>query len=381
MDTIEVLWQILYHQNMKILADQYLYKLDEMLPESCDLQLYNPANGLPENVLSFDALLIRTVTPINSSTIPKTGNLKFIGTASAGFDHMDLTYLKRLGIHYGNSKGCNAHSVAEYIISSLFRWQDIRNKNIAKKTIGIVGCGATGSAVESLLKKLKLSYVLYDPPKAEREPGFQTCTLDELLKCDILTFHTPLNNMGRHSTHHLCNETWFRSDFDLIINAARGGVVDEYALLKAFHSNSVSDMIVDVWEGEPLFSDEVARHSFIATPHIAGYSKEAKWTATEMIVKQMCKILNIPFSPQKNPGVGKISPPEPDLTLSELLWKYQKIDEYDRNLRSYIGMDKQKKARCFAKLRSETELRTELKSLAQQWSKQFTPEFSRLFEE
>lgn len=365
---------------MKILADQYLYKLSEMLPESADLQFYNPSTGLPENTLSFDALLIRTVTPINSETIPKAGNIKFIGTASAGFDHMDLPYLKQLGIPYGNSKGCNAHSVAEYVITCMFRWADLRGVQLWEKTTGIVGCGATGSAVQSVLERLDLPFLLFDPPKSERDPDFQTASLEKLLDCDILTFHTPLTRKSDHPTHHLCNESWLKSGFDLLIHTARGGVVDETALLKFYQSGNIKDMIIDVWEEEPVFSDELARQAIIVTPHIAGYSREAKWTATEMIVKQLCNILEVPFTSAANQTMDEIPPvPEGSLTFSELLWKYQKIKEYDRKMRSFIGMNEREKAQSFAKLRSETKLRTELRTLAEHWGEKSVPELFRVF--
>lgn len=356
---------------MKILADKYLYKLDELLPEDIKLHLFNPSDGFPEDVAQFDALLIRTVTRITPETLPEAGKLKFIGSATAGFDHVDTDYLERLGIVFGRSEGCNANAVGEYVITSIAKWAQERGVDLRDKKIGVVGFGNTGGHVLGYLQKLGVTAAAYDPPKADREPEFTSCSLDELLACDILTFHTPLTQMGDHPTFHMCGPDWLGHGFDLIINTARGGVVNEKALLRAYYNDKVRDFILDVWENEPVFGDETARLAYIATPHIAGYSKQAKWKASEMVIEEMCRFFglereNREFKPDLNSVEIHV---DENMALAGFLWSNSNIRDYDERLRELIGMKDAEKARKFAKLRSETETRVEFGEIVKQLEK------------
>ncbi len=348
---------------MKILADKYLYKLDTLLPENCACTLYDPDQGFPNDAVNYDALLIRTVTKINEQTLPRAGSLKFIGSATAGFDHVDTGHLDNLGIAFSSSEGCNANAVAEYVLTVLYHWAELRNKDSMRQRIGIVGCGNTGGAVKKILTKLGVDTVVYDPPKTIREPEFKSDSLQSLLECDVLTFHTPLTFTGEHATFHLCSSDWLKNDFGLIVNAARGGVVDETALLKALRKARVGDIVLDVWENEPLFSDESMRQSLIATPHIAGYSKQAKFRASEMIVNALCETFGLEkriiTSETSSLSDDKtISIPD-DMTFHDFLWKFSNIRFYDESLRKLCGLPDEMKALKFAKLRSETETRDE----------------------
>jgi erythronate-4-phosphate dehydrogenase len=350
---------------MKILADQYLYKLDELIPDEAELSRYNPDDGFPEQATEFDALLIRTVTKISRDTLPNAGKLKFIGSATAGFDHVDTGYLRKLGIEFARSEGCNANAVGEFVITVLYKWAQARNCDLSSKTAGVVGCGNTGGRVVRYLKKLGIQTVQYDPPKAERERGFSSAGLEELLTCDILTFHTPLTHSGTHPAFHLCSDRWLEHGFDLIINSARGGVVDEKALLKAWEEGKNNDFILDVWEGEPVFSDEAAGKAFIATPHIAGYSKQAKWKASERVVKEMCRYFGLkPKSSEMNVNsTENFTVQTKNPSFADVLWQNSNVKYYDRELRKMIGQNDKEKAFRFARLRSETETRTEFSSM------------------
>tara|TARA_R100001143_G_scaffold37173_1_gene34681 strand:+ start:26009 stop:27196 length:1188 start_codon:yes stop_codon:yes gene_type:complete len=391
---------------MKVLADQYLYKLEHFLPSEAEIHRFNPADGFPANAMEYDALLIRTVTRINSESLPKSGNLKFIGTATAGIDHIDTEWLKNLGVGFGHAAGSNAVAVGEYVITVLMKWALDRKIDLREKSIGVIGCGHTGGEVISLLNQFGLPNFGYDPPKQDRDDGFVSVSADKLLSCDILTFHVPFTKIGSDPTHHLFNKDWLVNPFDLVINAARGGVVDENALLMGLEEGSLGDMVLDVWENEPLFRDDVAEQAFIATPHIAGYSKESKIRASRMAVEQMRPFFETEFrsaddkagkeadgkigekvrdevsgSAEKKAGdeverkaeeridenIGEVAGRGQDsirgksnwLDLADQLWKESNISEYDRNLRTLIGLGNVEKARKFADLRSETELRNE----------------------
>ena len=349
---------------MKILADKYLYKLNKLIPEDTELALYDPDDGLPKSVSHYDALLIRTVTKINAKTLSSPGNLSFIGSATAGFDHVDLDYLNDIGIAFARSEGCNANAVAEYVITALYKWSDERDVALVNRKVGIVGFGNTGSRVAGYLKKLGVQTVIYDPPKAQREGSFTSSTEIDLLKCDILTFHTPLTNSGPHPTVHICSEEWLTHGFSLIVNTSRGGVVDEEALFKSHQQGTTKDYILDVWEGEPLFNDEVAQHAFLTTPHIAGYSKEAKWKASEMVVHKMCEH----FALKKPDSSFNLYPsvsekPAGQNSFAGFLWKYSNLKKYNRLFKPLVGLTDGEKSLRFAKLRSETDTRFEFSAM------------------
>jgi erythronate-4-phosphate dehydrogenase len=388
-----------YHQGMKVLADQYLYKLDEYLPAEAELHRFDPAAGFPSDAVYYDALLIRTVTEINPKTLPKPGKLKFIGTATAGIDHVDTEWLKEIGVGFGDAAGCNAIAVGEYVLTGLMKWALEREVNLREKSVCVVGCGHTGGKVISLLNQFEIPNFGYDPPKQDREEGFESVSPDKLLSCDILTFHVPLTKTGVYPTHHLFNKDWLVHPFDLVVNASRGGVVDEEALLMGLKEGALGDMILDVWEGEPVFRDDVAQNAFIATPHIAGYSKESKERASRMVVEQMGHFFGFEIGGvnsisggkvdeiSRGKGVGKFEgegdeesgegvyekivvekvgaeegPPREKpirLRMAEQIWKESNISYYDRELRRLIGVEDLEKGRSFARLRSETELREE----------------------
>jgi erythronate-4-phosphate dehydrogenase len=252
------------------------------------LQLYDPAQGLPD-LDGASALLVRTVSKLNAQTlpnIPKT--LTFIGTGSSGTDHLDREYLEGNGVTLASSTGCNARSVAEYIMTGLLLWREKNSDATGFGKVGVIGVGKAGSAVSALLGKFGIERVEYDPPRERRDLHFTSASLDEVLACDILTFHVPLTKKGTHPTYHWLNEQKLGShNYRLVINASRGGVVDEAALLKQYKVGNIGGYLLDVWEAEPDFNPEMAKHAFIATPHIAGYSEQAKINATQMICDQL----------------------------------------------------------------------------------------------
>ncbi|PWN05664.1 4-phosphoerythronate dehydrogenase [Rhodohalobacter mucosus] len=351
--------------NVRILADKHLYHAEKMAPTSAELSFFEPANGLPADAADYDALLIRTVSRINSDTLPVAGNLSFIGTATAGFDHVDREHLERIGVRFAHSPGCNARAVAEYVLTAILRWSHIRKQTTEDLRVGVVGCGNTGSAVIDLLSAFEIGYAAYDPPRAISEPHFVSASEDELLSCNILTFHTPLTLAGPHSTFHMLSSSWLRSPFQLIINAARGGVVDERALLDAIHRGTLRDCVLDVWEHEPAFSDTVAQSAFIATPHIAGYSREAKTAATRMVLEQLCEHFSLEMPASAEPAVPDHALPVFSETpeLADFLWEINKVDYYDSELRKLKEHPDAVKSDGFNRLRTSTPTRFEYATL------------------
>lgn len=351
--------------SLKIAADRDLQNLDQLIPKEVDLHRFDSAGGLPPDIATYDALLIRTVTRINRETLPETGSLKFIGTATAGTDHVDGEYLAEMNVEFAQSEGCNANAVAEYIITVLYYWAQKTGVDLGKKRIGVAGCGHTGGAVIELLRRLDLNYVAYDPPKQERDPGFRSASEEELLQSDILTLHTPLTTAGPYATRHLCGRDWLQHGFDLVINAARGGILDESALLELHRAGTVNNYILDVWKNEPYFSGHVAKSALIATPHIAGYSKESKFRATKIVLTRLLHFFGFKPNPPADPEPFSASEfkADPSFTFSDIMWQNNQVHLYDTELRKLIGLPAKQKGDRFARLRSKTSLRHEYRAM------------------
>ncbi|GAB5408101.1 MAG: 4-phosphoerythronate dehydrogenase PdxB [Balneolaceae bacterium] len=283
---------------IKVIADQNLYRLKEFLPEDVELIIFDPNEGLPD-ISGFDALLLRTVSKLNSRTLPEIpSSLTFVGTGSSGSDHVDKEYLKRNDIKFVDALGNNARAVAEYIMTSLLIWREKKQKNLHDYTYGIVGVGKAGSAVAEIFQTFGLRTVLYDPPRAKKDPDFKSSSLEDVLKCDVLTFHTPLNKEGNYPTYHWLDKKKLSGKFyELIINAARGGIIDEKVVSDAIESGNVKNTIIDVWENEPDFNCNFAKQAFIATPHIAGFSEQSKLIASKMICSKLCAFFKLNCPP------------------------------------------------------------------------------------
>ena len=344
---------------LKITADQNIYKLRSFLSDKIELTEFNPNNGIP-NLDECDALFVRTVTALNSNSVPLLPNsLKLLGTASSGNNHIDTPYFEQKGIDVIDANGCNAKAVSEYVMTSLLLWGIQNSTSLQSLKYGIIGVGAVGKEVQKQFDTFGLSYVSYDPPRAERDSTFNSIALEELLSCDVLTFHVPLTKTGVHNTFHWLDEAKLNShSYKLIINAARGGVIDEQALLRAMDNRRVKDVIIDVWENEPNFNSILAQKAFISTPHIAGYSEQAKLKATQLLVEKFGDIFGLEMNhpvdlfEEKNLEIADL-----DYSLQELLLRLNPLKEYDMALRDLIS--RPDKESLFKKLRVDRRYRFE----------------------
>jgi len=244
-------------------------------------------------VRDADILIVRSITQVNKDLLDGS-RVRFVGTATIGTDHIDTGYLSEKGIGFSSAKGCNSDAVAEYVFISIFRAAVRKGITLKGKSIGIVGCGNIGSRVERIAKAFGFETVVNDPPlqRETGDPKFRT--LEEALRCDIITFHTPLNRTGFDRTFHLLDEGGMKllKNDAIVINASRGEVIDNTAFdLKLSESNVTA--ILDVWEGEPVFSPSLLAKTFIASPHVAGYSLEGKINGTVIIHDALCDFLGL----------------------------------------------------------------------------------------
>lgn len=282
---------------MKIVADDKIPYLQGVLEPYAEIA-YLPGNRISRNdLLNADALLIRTRTKCTESLLGNTP-VKFIGTATIGFDHIDIALCSRNNIAWTNAPGCNSSSVQQYITAALLKLEKDHHFILKDKTLGIIGAGNVGSKVERVANALGMKVMINDPPRARREgpAGFSDLgTL--LLESDILTLHVPLNIVGEDQTYHLFNDenfaklrkgTWF-------INSSRGEVAETAALKKALNTGKLAGAILDVWENEPDIDQELMSSAYLATPHIAGYSTDGKANGTAMIINSLCKHFGLPL--------------------------------------------------------------------------------------
>lgn len=264
-----------------------------------DVSYLSPQEITPERMRRADALITRTRTRCDASLL-EGSRCRIIASATIGLDHIDTDYCRSAGIEVANAPGCNAPAVAQYVLASVIAAYGA--DRLPELTIGIVGVGHVGKIVGQWARQLGMKVMLCDPPRADEEGQEGFCSLDEIArKADIVTFHTPLTRSGKYPTHHIAGEDFFNSlqRRPMIINAARGPVIDTPALLRAIDCGKTGNVVIDCWEGEPEISRELLGKAFVATPHIAGYSRQGKIRATRMAVDAVARTLGLTPAPMQ----------------------------------------------------------------------------------
>jgi len=279
---------------MKILFDENMPYAKEFFSEFCTEGELVPFSGrdlTAQQVCDADVLLVRSITQVNEALLNANTKLSFVGTATIGLDHIDQTYLAKRNIAFHSAPGCNAISVAEYVISSLVVLAERYLFDLTQLTVGIVGGGNTGTRLSEKLTALGITHKICDPLLAlSAADSREFVSLDEVLNCDVISLHVPKVIDGDYPTYHLLNETRLNNltEKQILINACRGEVVDNQALLKLKQQGHGVKVVLDVWEGEPDVLTALIEYTEIATAHIAGYSLEGKSRGTEMLYQALC---------------------------------------------------------------------------------------------
>ena len=276
---------------MKIVADENLAFTEYFFADFGEIQQAAGRTLTHADVQAAEALLVRSVTQVNEQLIQDT-KLKFVGSATIGTDHLNITALEKHHIAWSNAAGCNAQAVAEYVITALLYLQpNLIDKN-EQFTLGIIGLGNVGSRLAYMAKLLGWNVIAYDP-FVQRESVNQV-ELAELLKtADAISIHVPLTKTGEHPTFHLINADALAQmkPEAILINSARGPVVEETALIADIEKTKRL-VVLDVFEHEPEISEQLLNLIHLVTPHIAGYSLEGKARGTQMIYDAFCKTFN-----------------------------------------------------------------------------------------
>ncbi len=291
-----------------IIVDENIPSAIEVFGQFADLIVLPGRLITAKEVKAADALIIRSVTKVNEGLLAGSP-VKFVGTATIGYDHIDIDYLQSQGIQFASAAGSNANAVAEYVVAALLETAEVTGKALEGSSIAIVGVGHVGSQVLRKVEALGMRIFLNDPPKFREtdDPRFLPLA-DTLREANFVTLHVPLERKGPDATYHMANSNFFSTlkPAAVFLNTSRGDVVEEESLKRALEAGNIYCAALDVWPGEPRIDAELVERVFLATAHIAGYSAEGKITATAMIYDAFCQWLNRPVPVAWN---DKLPPP------------------------------------------------------------------------
>lgn len=280
---------------MKIIIDNKIPYIKGVLEPYAEV-VYLPGNQTTAEVVKdADALVTRTRTLCNEDVLAGS-KVKFIATATIGFDHIDTVYCKVAGIEWVNAPGCNAESVNQYVSSALFSYSKQKGFDLAAKTMGIVGVGQVGSRIAKTCEILGMKVLLNDPPRERAEGSAQFVSLTTIREqADIISFHVPLNRQGIDKTFHMADTGFLKGlqKNPLIINTCRGEVFETEAVLKARELNYISGMVIDCWENEPDINLALLERVDFGTSHIAGYSRDGKANGTKRSVQAISRFFKL----------------------------------------------------------------------------------------
>ena len=279
---------------------------------------------LPGRAITRDALrgartlIVRSVTRVDASLLADT-NVQFVGTATTGVEHVDQEYLAARNIGFAAALGCNANAVAEYVLTALLVTAHTKELSLGGKTLGIIGAGRIGSIVAAKAPALGMQTLLHDPPLARATGDQRYLPLAETLQADFITLHVPLTYDGPDATFHLigADELAHMTPSAILINTARGEVVDNTALLEALTKGMIGGAVMDVWEREPSIDWNLLDRVALGTPHIAGYSSDGKINGTVMVYHVCCRFWGIEpaWTPPQGPPTTRATGTAPPVAF------------------------------------------------------------------
>jgi erythronate-4-phosphate dehydrogenase len=274
---------------MKLIIDDACYAYNEIFSQFGKIVTMAGRDINAESVKDADVLIVRSRTKVNEELL-KGSSVKFVGSTVAGLDHVDEDYLQANNIKFFSAQGCNSMAVAEFVIATILNLAKKHNFNYQEKTLGIIGVGNVGSRLAAKAELLGIKTLLNDPIRQNKENLPNFVDLDTALSADIVTFHTPLTFDGDYPSYKLLHEDNFHNitDQTILFNAARGGVIVE----EIWEKTRTLENIIDCWENEPNINQNLQKTAYLASPHIAGHSVDAKFMGSFMVYKALCKFLD-----------------------------------------------------------------------------------------
>ena len=357
---------------MKIVADANIPFVKECFSSIGEVTVVGGREMTPGVVADADALVVRSITPVGEELLAGS-EVRFVGTATIGFDHIDIDFLGRNNIGFASAPGSNANSAAEYVIAGLLDVGQRYALDLEDRSIGVIGVGNVGSRVAKKCAAIGMDVYLNDPPLQRQTGDAKYLPLEKLFDCDFITFHTPLTFEGPDKTHHLADEKFFKSlkQRCVFINASRGGVVDSSALKADIRSGRLRAVMLDVWENEPNIDIELLKMVDLGTPHIAGYSLDGKIAGMIMIYKAACEYFAVEpkydlkdFLPEPAVPELKVNPNianDQDALLGAVQ-KIYRIDKDDTRLRRVLDKPAENRGEHFDSLRKNYPVRREFQN-------------------
>jgi len=357
---------------MKIVADANIPFVGECFSSIGEVEVVGGREITAGVVADAEVLLVRSITPVNAELLGGS-KVRFVATATIGFDHIDIDYLRRSNIGFASAPGSNANSAAEYVIAGLLEVGRKYGIELEDKSIGIIGVGNVGGRVARKCAALGMAVRLNDPPLQRQSGDAKYLPIEELFGCDFITLHTPLTFEGEDKTYHLANERFFKllKEGCVFVNASRGPVVDSGALKSAISAGKLRAVVLDVWEDEPNIDGELLRMVDIGTPHIAGYSLDGKIAGMIMIYRAACEHFGLEaaykvedFLPEATVGELKVNPKaqrEQDVLMGSVRRIYD-IRRDDIRLRGILDKRADKAGEFFDSLRREYPVRREFQN-------------------
>jgi erythronate-4-phosphate dehydrogenase len=354
---------------MKIIADTNIPFVKECFSSVGDVAVMSGRDIAPQTIAGADALLVRSITRVDERLLAGS-SVRFVGTATIGFDHVDVDYLHRSGIGFASAPGSNANSAAEYVIAALLEIGRRKDISLAGRSIGIIGVGNVGSRVAAKCEALGMRVLRNDPPLARQTCDPKYVSIEKLYNCDLITIHTPLTHEGRDKTFHLADRAFFNSlkPGAVFINASRGAAVDSGALRAAIKSGRLKALVLDVWEDEPDIDVELLDLVDLGTPHIAGYSFDGKVAGMIMIYRSLCEHFGLEakhdiadfLPPPEVPRLKVLAKDRDDeAVVAEAVEKIYSIAQDDRDLRRVVDEPPQTRGKYFDALRKNYRVRRE----------------------
>ncbi len=279
--------------NLNIIVEANVPFVRGLLDPYVSVRYLKPEEITPAEVKNTDAMIIRTRTRCDEGLLVRS-KCKLIATATIGTDHINLDYCRRIGVTVVNAPGCNAAAVAQYVMASLVQ---VVNRPLGDLTIAIIGLGHVGSIVENWARGFDMKVLRYDPPRQREEGGDDWADLDTIARqADIITFHTPLTREGDDKTFHMVDEAFLRTlrRAPIMVNTARGEIFDTEAVIAAKDAGLIGPLVVDCWESEPRIDTDLLARCAVATPHIAGYSREGKIRASQTVLDAVTTFYMLP---------------------------------------------------------------------------------------
>jgi erythronate-4-phosphate dehydrogenase len=360
-----------------ILADENIPRVDEAFGELGYVCKKPGREIAPPDVQETDVLLVRSVTPVGPRLLDGV-DLRFVGSATIGTDHVDRGYLEARDIPFAHAPGSNADSVADYVVVALLLLARRRDTELQGRTVGIVGCGNIGGRLARRLQALGMTVLRNDPPRARAAERagrpHEFLPLDTVLgEAEIVTLHVPLTTEGVDRTHHLADASFLErvNEGTWVLNTSRGAVVDGEALRGARLHGPVAAAVLDVWENEPTPDPALVDAVDGATPHIAGYAYDGKVRGTAMLYQALCEHLGIEPTWSGPDAIELLSkdeldcqPPDPRLSdvnwLSHLARQAYDLRADDTALRAVMDREAEARADAFTCLRRNYRRRREL---------------------